>query len=249
VLSQLFKKLAQEIEARGTYNLSEARRDSLQESLLAAKWKPSEAAYIEARKRAVAIVQRIARGKTALPPHTLVVGGIITQRREVDIAGWLRKTAKLESDYTARRIDEIFRKAGSSWNEKEGRGPTPRDIAKEIFERGLAFSMDRANLIARTTSIYAANAGAVQGYADAGVEAGEWMATEDDLTCEACAEMDGEEVELGASFDIPSSTSSPFDIPHPPLHPYCRCTILPVLSPMKPVVDSTNFKTTPTTLP
>lgn len=81
---------------------------------------------------------------------------------------------------------------------------------------------DRAEMIARTETMAAANEGSRQGW-DQAVEEGllskdvkkEWIATSD--CCDDCDELDGEQV--GLDEDYPNDGGD-----GPPLHPNCRCT-------------------------
>lgn len=78
----------------------------------------------------------------------------------------------------------------------------------------------RAIKIARTETISSSNQGALQAYDQSGVvERKEWLAEGD--ACDECLPMQGQVVKLHASF------SGGVDCP--PLHPNCRCTILPVI--------------------
>lgn len=79
----------------------------------------------------------------------------------------------------------------------------------------------RAELIARTESMNAANEGLAQGWSQAveeglltGDEKKEWIATPG--CCDLCDEVDGERVDLDDDFSVGDD---------PPLHPNCRCTM------------------------
>lgn len=72
-----------------------------------------------------------------------------------------------------------------------------------------------AERVARTETIYASNNGAIEAYAQAGVERWEWLATEDERTCEICMALDGKTYPISRPFEI--------------AHPNCRCAALPVL--------------------
>jgi SPP1 gp7 family putative phage head morphogenesis protein len=86
-----------------------------------------------------------------------------------------------------------------------------------------AFSDSRAMMIARTETQMAANSGALEGYKASGVVQGkEWITAEDDLVSEECQEnADAGELALDAPF--PSGDDAP------PVHPNCRCSIVPVV--------------------
>jgi SPP1 gp7 family putative phage head morphogenesis protein len=86
---------------------------------------------------------------------------------------------------------------------------------------------ERAELIARTESMRAANEGQQQLW-DQAVEAGvltgtekqEWITTPDDRLCPICEPLDGQQVGLDEMFDADGE-----EIEGPPAHPNCRCTV------------------------
>ena len=94
------------------------------------------------------------------------------------------------------------------------------DILSGYSERLLD---DRAEMIARTETMSAANAGTAEMW-DQAVEEGlltgneykQWIATDDEKTCPECGELDGETVPLDEDFSIGDD---------PPAHPNCRCTM------------------------
>jgi len=102
---------------------------------------------------------------------------------------------------------------------------TVDDLAKEIGE--LIGDPERAELIARTETIRASNAGQQLAWEQAteeglltGNESQEWITTPDDRLCPICEPMDGVTVPLGESFDVAGDR-----IEGPPAHPNCRCTV------------------------
>ena len=101
----------------------------------------------------------------------------------------------------------------------------------------MAESRVRANMLARTMTQWSYQEGSMTNFKDAGFERGEWMATLDEATGEWDEALDGTIVALGGSFVSAGQsfeTSSganlvcPLEVQHPPLHPNCRCVILPV---------------------
>lgn len=91
------------------------------------------------------------------------------------------------------------------------------DLANEIAE-AFAFSDSRAEMIARTETAFAdVNGNLIAWDASGVVESKEWSANPE--CCDECSDLDGETVPLGDSF--PGGD--------PPLHPNCRCDVLPVL--------------------
>lgn len=103
----------------------------------------------------------------------------------------------------------------------------------------------RALLIARTETIRASNGGAISAYMQSGVVEGKkWLLTDDDRTCPFCMEMDNESRKLNENFyDLGDelTVTNPKnnknitmvfdyeDVACPPLHPNCRCTIVPII--------------------
>lgn len=112
-------------------------------------------------------------------------------------------------------------------------------LRKRVEERlGSTYIKNRAEMIARSETIYASNAGAELGYMQSGVVEGKkWLTAIDERTCDLCLDMDGRTALLQTSFDIDSLKADygwKFDytegeMPHPPLHPRCRCTIIPIV--------------------
>ena len=75
-------------------------------------------------------------------------------------------------------------------------------------------------LIARTEATAASNEGTIQGYKQSGVKAKEWIATMDERTRDAHAELNGEIVPIGKEF--PNGLQYPSE-------PNCRCVVAPAL--------------------
>ena len=107
-----------------------------------------------------------------------------------------------------------------------------RDIYTEASEI-------RAERIARTESLAASNEGALEAYRQSPlVNAKEWSANPG--ACEFCAKLDGKVVGLNEDFaakgtKVPGEEEGELvvsyeDIGHPPLHPNCRCALLPVVA-------------------
>lgn len=142
---------------------------------------------------------------------------------KVQIADWLTATSSVENSTTAAAYERLWR---NMVQEGITDGPT---LGKAIMELGLAQTQTRAELMARTMSIYGYNAGAADQYRDAGLEEKEWLVTEDDALCDICRPFDGKVVKIGGVFETASNDSMGLGIQNPPLHPNCRCCLLPVL--------------------
>ncbi len=140
---------------------------------------------------------------------------LIAERLEPDISDYLTRTSKLETQTIIRQIDEI-------WQERVAENATSGEIRGALIDL-LDNTPDRADLMARTMTIWAYNEGAVAGYHDAGVERMQWLAGEDELTCETCAELDGQFGDVDGFF--------PGGYDHPPAHPNCLLGGQAVVSP------------------
>lgn len=99
------------------------------------------------------------------------------------------------------------------------------DLASQIAD--LLGNDARAELIARTESMTAANEGQRQLWhqaQDSGLlgknAQREWIIGDDDKLCPICLDMEGETVGLDDDFNVDGE-----DIDGPPAHPNCRCTV------------------------
>ena len=113
------------------------------------------------------------------------------------------------------------------------------ELRKRVQAVYTSSSKFRAEMIARTETIWAWNEGARQGYEQSGVVTRlEWLASDDERTCQWCPQMDGKVISIEEDFlnkgdDFVGSeggvlTASYDSVGHPPLHPMCRCTVIPV---------------------
>lgn len=85
----------------------------------------------------------------------------------------------------------------------------------------------RSEKIARTEVLRASNFGSREGYKQSGViKKMEWLTALDDRTCPICQPMNGKQISMRAKFDVNGAGR----IDHPPAHPNCRCTIIPILN-------------------
>jgi HK97 family phage portal protein len=103
-------------------------------------------------------------------------------------------------------------------------GASIDDLREMVTETFRDFKDYRANRIARTEVLKASNEATLQAYIQSDVvDAKEWLTAFDERTSEECAELDGEVQPLGKDFTG--------GIDAPPLHPNCRCTLIPVIKP------------------
>jgi len=124
---------------------------------------------------------------------------------------------------------------------EEGWGiPETTQALQELYD---GWSKTRATLIARTESIRISNAAAVAVYRYSGVVRKQWWTAMDERTCPACRDMHGTILDVDTAFaylgDVLIYTDEEGrersmqityeDVQGPPLHPDCRCTVLPVV--------------------
>ena len=98
-------------------------------------------------------------------------------------------------------------------------GRSPKAIAAEVAER-MDVAYYQAERLVRTEVSRLQNATALGEMQRAGIEEYEWLGTLDKRTCKACGAMDGQR------FLVKDAKVS---VNLPPLHPFCRCTIVPYL--------------------
>ncbi len=165
---------------------------------------------------------------------------LVENHLRANVTRWLERSSKLETATTRQFYAGVWADSNKGrWDEDRQRweGPTVGEIAQRLMDDGLAWSESRATLMARTTTNWGFNEGANLVYRDAGVERNEWLTTEDDATCEFCAAMDGRTAPVDGAYWRDGDTmeakggslSFPFDVEHPPLHPHCRCALIPVI--------------------
>lgn len=94
------------------------------------------------------------------------------------------------------------------------------DAMKDLY----AFSDERAETIARTETARADVQGNLEGYRAAGVQQKRWLTAPS--CCDLCQEMNDQTVGIDDSFDDPEGGAAD----DAPLHPNCRCDVLPVLT-------------------
>lgn len=130
-------------------------------------------------------------------------------------------------EYSEERAAELVTKVSDSTKEflrsditQALEGGLSNDDLADLLEDNYAFSADRAMVIARTETAYADVAGNLNAYAESGlVDSKQWITGEG--CCDECQELDGEIVPLNEQFSAGVDAA--------PLHPNCRCDILPIL--------------------
>lgn len=119
-------------------------------------------------------------------------------------------------------------------------GQSVQEIKKLItqaFEENI--KPNQAKRITRTEVIKASNMGAVDAFQQSGiVEGKQWYTAEDDRVDPVCASLNGKTIGLTEKYikqgeEYMGNTYSYSSIKTPPLHPNCRCVMLPVIKNQK----------------
>lgn len=120
---------------------------------------------------------------------------------------------------------------------EQGQGiPEIKRAIKNVFTEA---SSVRAERIARTEVLKAGNFGTLEAYKQSGVVVGkQWLTAEDEFVCQWCAPLNGKVISLDDTFFDQGSQFVGKDggiinfkldsVPAAPLHPNCRCTIVPI---------------------
>lgn len=129
-------------------------------------------------------------------------------------------------------------------SESIGMGDGIPQLEKKIRQLYDNMNKYRAVRIARSETIWAQNEGAEWGYIQSGVvEAKQWWTAKDERLCPYCNSMHGEPMALDGEYQPLGSTLTVIvdgkpktmtfnyeGISHPPLHPNCRCVLIPIVS-------------------
>ncbi len=175
---------------------------------------------------------RLSRRRTSVDQS----GDFLLHGRFTDIDRWIETTSVAEVATQKALLAEIWAAAEASRDPETGVAWTSARISKEILDVGLAKDKARANMLARTGTIWAMNEGAQQRYSAAGVTVMAWYTVVDDARCPWCRQMHGRKVgtndpfwKRGADFGVRVPLAGggfstrrmkmPFNVQHPPLHP------------------------------
>ena len=112
--------------------------------------------------------------------------------------------------------DETAKKIMSELSDGITKGESIDDLRRRITDSVDSISAPRAETIARTETLYAFNTAAKEQYNRYGVSKVEWLTAYDERVCIECGPLQGKQFEIDSAPDCP-------------LHPNCRCTLLPVI--------------------
>lgn len=120
-------------------------------------------------------------------------------------------------------------------NEGLDQGQSVAEIEQRIRSEFSGFRKTQSENIARTEVLRASNAGTLDAFKQSGVVSkAQWYTARDDRVEPMCAELDGKIVPLGRAFFEDDYSSGV----QPPLHPRCRCTLLPVIDDTKSLANT-----------
>lgn len=145
------------------------------------------------------------------------------------IKKWTVKLGDSSSETVSSKVDDILK----GWSEREAPIAELRKELKDYFDDPV-----RAEVISRT-EVSRANGFATETvFKDNGVVAKEWLTAEDERVCQFCDQMDGKVIDTGDNFFKKGQTlvgteggKLSFDygsVSSYPLHPSCRCDLIPV---------------------
>lgn len=156
--------------------------------------------------------------------------------------------SKAVQDYLKNRVFDFSTEVNAETNKqigealaeatKNGEGIT--EIRKRIENLFDDMTKVRAERIARSEVIRASNFATTEAYEQSGVvDSVEWLTTDDERTCQWCGPLNGKVIPLGDTFFQKGSQFEGKDggilnldyenINFPPLHPSCRCTVVPII--------------------
>ena len=140
--------------------------------------------------------------------------------------------------------DETKKQIKATLSEAIHNGETLNEMTARVEETFGTMATKRAQMIAQTEVATALNQADIEAWEQTGlVEMKEWFTGEDEKTCGYCKEMDGKVISLQGKFfnkgdkiefidgkDHSHHMNLDYrDIAAPPIHPHCRCALLPVL--------------------
>lgn len=181
--------------------------------------------------------------------------------RLLGLQNTLRATDDLVKDFVSKRTVKLGTEASKTtqdavdkivkdWTETGGAWTELRDSLREYFDaEGDSGAKARANTIARTELSNATGFAQQEVYKDTGAVGKKWLTATDERVCEMCASMEdknGNGMTVGISenfFDkgavLPNGAINSWEpVETPPLHPNCRCDIIPVYEQSKINRDS-----------
>ncbi len=139
---------------------------------------------------------------------------LLARKLGPDVENWLQHVTKSMAQTSLDRATRAVLRGREA-------GQTVAEISRSLRTRHITRSKARADMVARSATIWNYNEGAQAAYEDNGIVQKEWLTTDDDVLDDECAALSGTRTDIRGEF--------PGGVGHPPLHPNCRCAIVPVL--------------------
>lgn len=171
-----------------------------------------------------------------------LVAGAVFFMQSKEVKNYIKKEG---AKYIFAINEETTNQLREALSEGVGKGESIAQLAKRVEGVYVDATGYRAERIARSEVLRASNFGTLEAYRQSGVvEAKEWLTAKDERVCPWCGPKDGTVKSLSDPFAEKGETlvgknesgkTVKFnvgigDIDMPPLHPNCRCTLIPVLA-------------------
>jgi len=219
-------------EARSAMRVVDIHAKALTHDQVAAILAEMVALEVEWKREAAASVQAVIAGiMDSAGEATAAEVGISFDLSNQGLIDFIRqysfRFAQKISDTSAQDVKDVL--LGGL-----GDGLSHNEVRAKLLEKFSDWDAQRAEMVARTETIRAANAAAVAVYKQNGITLKVWVADPD--ACPYCAALDGTTVGIDDSFlkvgdsyhpeGTPRAMAITYeDVGYPPVHPNCRCAI------------------------
>jgi HK97 family phage portal protein len=143
-------------------------------------------------------------------------GSLLTNQNQA-VKDFLKTRTDFLGKSTSNTTKEAVEGILHDWAETGGSVGDLRSSLRDYFNGA---ESNRVDMIARTEISTATGFAQQEVYSETGAIAKEWVTAGDEITCEDCADLDGEQVDIDESFSDGEDA--------PPDHPDCRCDIVPI---------------------
>lgn len=151
-------------------------------------------------------------------PTEADLDAMLSQANEKAVEWAEARAAELVTEVDETTMDNIRSLVGQALED----GLSNDELA-DLIQQSEGFSDYRSEMIARTETAFADVQGNLAGWKETGVvESKKWIVAQDEV-CDECHALDG--VVVGLDEDFPGEGGD-----GPPLHPNCRCDIVPVIT-------------------
>lgn len=244
VLFLLLQEIAAEVAnriRRGQYPIPVAGQFSWAQKLLAGQKTDGRSAAILGYRSASELMQNLGRPSPSLSDDGLTAGFLYTA-----VDSYFEQAAKRQATTFIRKAETAFKSSISAQKEDGSLvNASAASIAAAVLLELKQFNSVYSMMAAQAGMVWANNEGATRLYISVGIVQWKWQTAGDERVCPFCAELQGTIVAVGDAF-AQGGTRFPaqkvnaagdevtvylqvpeWNITHPPLHPRCRCVLLP----------------------